>query len=108
MAIDLSALTFTDADDIVPASGIVKIVNSGIANTLGGNDIITSSAITADDLAGIENNGQIDTGDSNDLLTGNAAGTAYYGMVPITTISSFLGLTPQIVSIPVRVWGWFR
>jgi hypothetical protein len=45
MAIELSNLTFTDEDDIVPLSGIEEIFNTGIANTLGGNDSITGNAL---------------------------------------------------------------
>jgi hypothetical protein len=41
MAIELSNLTFTEQDDVVPASGVEEIFNNGIANTLAGNDIIT-------------------------------------------------------------------
>jgi hypothetical protein len=43
MAIELSNLTFTDQDDIVPASGQDEILNTGIANTLDGNDILTGT-----------------------------------------------------------------
>jgi hypothetical protein len=43
MAIELSNLTFTEQDDIVPASGVEEILNTGIANTLAGNDIITGT-----------------------------------------------------------------
>jgi hypothetical protein len=41
MAIELSNLTFTDQDDIVPLSGVEQILNTGVANTLAGNDSIT-------------------------------------------------------------------
>ena len=40
MAIGLSSVTFTDQDDIIPQSGVEKILNIGVANTLAGNDII--------------------------------------------------------------------
>jgi hypothetical protein len=43
MAIELSNLTFTEQDDVVPASGVDAIVNTGIANTLAGNDIINAT-----------------------------------------------------------------
>jgi hypothetical protein len=44
MAIELSTITFTDQDDIVPASGVKEIViNTGVANTLAGNDTITGT-----------------------------------------------------------------
>ena len=41
MTIDLSTITFTNQADIVPVSGQEDIVNTGIANTLAGNDTIT-------------------------------------------------------------------
>jgi hypothetical protein len=41
MTIDLSTITFTNQADIVPVSGQDDIVNTGIANTLAGNDTIT-------------------------------------------------------------------
>jgi hypothetical protein len=36
MAIELSNLTFTNQDDIVPSSGVEEILNTDIANTLAG------------------------------------------------------------------------
>jgi hypothetical protein len=51
MAIELSAITFTDQDDIIPASGEDEILNTGTANTLAGNDIINGrSEGTSDGL----------------------------------------------------------
>jgi hypothetical protein len=44
MAIELSNLTFTDQADIVPPSGVEEILNTGIANTLAGNDTITGTS----------------------------------------------------------------
>jgi hypothetical protein len=55
MAIELSNITFTDQDDVVPASGVDGIVNSGIANTLAGNDILTGTASDVDTSVGIYN-----------------------------------------------------
>ncbi len=43
MAIELSNLTFTEQDDVVPASGVEEILNTGLANTLAGDDIITGT-----------------------------------------------------------------
>ena len=43
MAIELSNLTFTDQADVVPVSGVEEISNTGMANTLAGNDRITST-----------------------------------------------------------------
>jgi len=40
MAIELSNITFTEQHDIVPLSGVEEILNTGIANTLAGNDTI--------------------------------------------------------------------
>jgi len=69
MAIELSNLTFTEQDDIVPASGVERIFNTGIANTLAGDDIITGIAT---DSSGIGNFGFINTGDDNDIITGTS------------------------------------
>ena len=43
MALELSNIIFTDQDDSVTYGGIV---NTGIANTLAGNDVITGSPNT--------------------------------------------------------------
>jgi hypothetical protein len=72
MAIELSNLTFTNEDDIVPASGVEEIVNTNIANTLAGNDIINSrSEGTSEGLTySFRNYGTLNTGEGNDILTG--------------------------------------
>ena len=76
MAIELSNITFTEQDDIVPASGIERILNTGIANTLAGNDIINgetgSTIYTVSPLhyGGIVNTGTLNTDGGNDRLTG--------------------------------------
>src|SRR4028119_821575 len=82
MAIELSNLTFTEQDDVVPTSGVEEIFNNGIANTFAGNDIITgeNTYFTGEDPyfgpnilnAGIRNQfgGIINTGDGNDTITG--------------------------------------
>jgi len=72
MAIDLSTLTFTEQDDIVPGSGVEEILNTGIANTLAGNDIINGrSEGTSDGLTySFRNYGTLNTGEGNDILTG--------------------------------------
>src|SRR4028119_299580 len=67
MAIELSNLTFTDENDIVPASGNEQIVNTGIANTLAGNDGITG---TGYDEYGFKNVGTLNTDDGNDTIIG--------------------------------------
>ena len=66
MAIELSNLTFTEQDDIVPASGVEQILNTGVANTLAGNDRITG---TGSDY-GFKNLGVLNTDDGNDTITG--------------------------------------
>jgi hypothetical protein len=65
MAIELSNIIFTDQDDVVPVSGVEQIVNTGIANTVAGNDIITGTG-----YIGIENRGTLNTDDGNDLIAG--------------------------------------
>ena len=66
MAIELSNLTFTDEDDIVPASGVDEIINTGVANTLAGNDRIIGTG----DNYGIYNFGALNTSDGNDVIIG--------------------------------------
>ena len=75
MAIELSNLTFTEQDDIVPVSGVEEIVNNGTANTLGGNDLITGSTTGSATYVipiGILLNysGIINTGAGNDMIIG--------------------------------------
>src|SRR4028119_1485010 len=78
MATELSNLTFTNEDDIVPASGVEEIVNTGIANTLAGKDKITGNGETLRDFfwglrtIGIYNksNGTISTDNGDDEITG--------------------------------------
>ena len=74
MTIDLSTITFTDQADIVPVSGEEAIVNTGIANTLAGNDTITGRYISPGngDLSGrgIENSGTFNTAEGDDIITG--------------------------------------
>ena len=84
MAIDLSNLTFTEQDDIVPESGVEQIVNTGIANTLAGNDVITGTGSNTDFSLGIHNwdgteesTASINTGEGNDTITGTSNGNSY-------------------------------
>jgi hypothetical protein len=58
MAIELSNLTFTEQDDIVPLFGVEEIVNTGMANTLAGNDVIIGTS--TNDYA-FENMGTLNT-----------------------------------------------
>jgi hypothetical protein len=70
MTIYLSTLTFTNKDDLVPLMGMEDIVNTGIANTLAGNDKITGTG----DFSGIILKGRdtaINTGNGNDKISGS-------------------------------------
>ena len=69
MSIELSNLTFTDEDDIVPASGVEEIFNTGIANTLAGNDRLTGVG-AAGGRYGLSNSGTLNTAEGNDIITG--------------------------------------
>src|SRR4028119_205638 len=75
MTIDLSTITFTNQADIVPESGEEYIVNTGIANTLAGNDTITGIGLphnpsTPSSGYGIFNTGTLNTAEGNDTITG--------------------------------------
>lgn len=79
MTIELSNLTFTNQADIIPASGIAEIINTGIANTLAGSDVITGTGETNRNVlfyglrtVGLynESNATIDTGKGNDEIIG--------------------------------------
>jgi len=84
MVIHLSTLTFTDQDDIVPASGVDFIFfNGGIVNTLAGDDIITGTRSPASypfpQHYGIYNTGSIYTNDGNDIIAGIDDRISYIG-----------------------------
>jgi len=76
MAIELSNLTFTNGADVVPTSGVEEISNTGIANTLAGNDtVIGTKEITIDTppqnkFGSIFNSGTLNTADGSDIITG--------------------------------------
>jgi len=70
MTIQLSTITFTDEDDIVPISEEDAIVNTDTANTLAGNDLITGTTITSSHHFGIRNSGTINTGAGHDIIIG--------------------------------------
>jgi hypothetical protein len=85
MAIELSNLTFTEQDDIVPAFGLEEISNTGLANTLAGDDEIIGTSTEynlilelTDGPAGIfysistgfYNIGTLNTANGNDIITG--------------------------------------
>lgn len=74
MVLELSNLMFTDQDDIVPASGVEQILNTGVANTLAGNDQITGIG----NGNGIANGGSINTGNGNDKIIGISYSTEEY------------------------------
>ena len=76
MVIDLSNIIFSDQDDVVPLSGMERIVNTGIANSLGGNDVITGTR-TPEWEEGFMNTGTFNTDSGNDIITG----TGNYGIV---------------------------
>jgi len=82
MAIELSNVMFTEQDDIVPPSGVEEIViNTGITNTLAGNDIInggtnsisTWKSPTAAFNSAVYNNDTLNTADGNDIIMGRGA-----------------------------------
>ncbi len=91
MAIELSTLAFSNKADIVPQSGTVEFINTGIANTLGGNDSITGVDMGGGN--GIFNDGSpetgavIKTGAGNDTITGtgNFAGITNFGTLDTGT-----------------------
>src|SRR4028118_963192 len=66
MPIELSTLTFTEQDDIVPASGVEQILNTGVANTLAGDDLITGTG----GIYSIFNSGILSTADGDDVIKG--------------------------------------
>jgi hypothetical protein len=91
MAIKLSNLTFTEQDDIVPVSGVERIINTGIANTFAGNDIITRTGYPDTGFGRTKSTVKYDmlnTGDGNDIITGT--GGRYYIIVNYdVSLSSF-------------------
>jgi hypothetical protein len=84
MAIELSGITFSNRADVVPLSGVERIVNTGNANTLAGNDVITGTGSNTDINFGIHNwdgteesTASINTGEGNDIITGTSSGNSY-------------------------------
>jgi hypothetical protein len=97
MAIELSNLMFTEQDDVVPPSGVFEVIrNTGIANTLAGNDSITGSGIGKDDDGtyeyGFKNEGVLNTDDGNDTITGIVTygrfGGGGYNLVNVGTLNT--------------------
>jgi len=75
MVIELSTITFTNGADIVPVSGKQEILNTGMANTLAGDDTLTGIGLIYDSDPswipyGISNSGTLDTAEDNDIITG--------------------------------------
>jgi hypothetical protein len=74
MAIELSNLTFTEQDDIVPVSGVEAILNTGMANTLTGTWTTISGGFILNPgytgIFGFYNPGRLNTADGNDIITG--------------------------------------
>jgi hypothetical protein len=75
MAIELSTLTFTEQDDVVPESGVEKIVNTGISNALAGDDIINGETGNSgggflNPNIGLFNTGTLNASGGNDRITG--------------------------------------
>jgi hypothetical protein len=85
MAIDLSNETFTNRGDVVPPSGVQEIlINTGIANTLAGNDILNGDtgnnlSFPANRLSGFSNTGTLNTANGNDIITGIGNSIIYTG-----------------------------
>jgi hypothetical protein len=95
MAIELSDLTFTEQDDIVFEFGSAPILNTYIANTLGGNDRITGSRGNNyyNPLGyGFRNLGVLNTDDGNDVISGFASESPFinpnYGFVNEGTLNA--------------------
>jgi hypothetical protein len=74
MAINLSNVTFTDQDDIVPPSGVEPIFVPFFAtiNTLAGDDIINGGNDITDTMANsfLNSLSTLNTNSGNDLITG--------------------------------------
>jgi hypothetical protein len=82
MAIELSNLMFTDQDDIVPSFGVVEtLINTGIANSLAGNDTLYGSTDDFISEPGFFNSGTLDTGEGNDIIIGRSMETVGFGFV---------------------------
>lgn len=103
MAIELSDLTFTEQDDIVPESGNAQILSSSndshTVNTLAGNDRITGSSIGNNyyDVLGygFKNEGELNTDDGDDVITGITSENSFidnnYGFVNVDILNTGRG-----------------
>jgi hypothetical protein len=93
MTIELSDITFTIKADVIPPFGVENILNTGITNTLAGNDIIkgdSNNTIIGStytwESTGLLNSGTLNTSNGNDILTGIFNNQ---GPRPKTNISTF-------------------
>ncbi|HEY9295926.1 MAG TPA: hypothetical protein VIQ31_06060 [Phormidium sp.] len=78
MAIELSTITFTDGADVVPLFGVEEIlINTGVANTLAGKDIITGITTTPYNYA-LVNSGTLNTAEGDDAITGIGGSAGIY------------------------------
>src|SRR4028118_225519 len=82
MPIELSDITFTEQADFIAESGEEEILNTGIINTLAGNDLIFGESenrysITSNRsrTSGIYNGGTLNTDDVDDLIIGSGKNT---------------------------------
>jgi len=84
MTIQLSTITFTEQDDIVPLDEEEDIYNNGITNTLAGNDLIIGTSDFTTHAPGISNGGSIYSGDGDDKIIGinddSASGIYHLGI----------------------------
>lgn len=112
MAIKLSNLTFTDEDNIVPASAVKQILNTEVANTLAVDDIIIGTSndygfenvrvLSTDEgngtISGIENlepefessydlvnSGTLDVDEDDDILTGTSRDNGFVNSGTLNT-----------------------
>jgi Ca2+-binding RTX toxin-like protein len=103
MAIELSSLMFTNQADVVPMSGVEEILNTGIANTLAGNDKITGTGTEYNFIrerndgttgfysigTGFYNIGTLNTADGNDTITGIHSPIDPYNPIGLDRIESY-------------------
>jgi hypothetical protein len=69
--IDLSSVAFTNDSDIVPLLFTAQITNTGIIDTLSGNDVIFGTGDSFNFSGfGIYNNGTINMGSGSDMIVG--------------------------------------
>lgn len=103
MAIELSNITFTEQDDIVPVFGMEQILNTSVANTYLGDDTIMGiGSLDINDPNsgyGISNYGTLVTAEGNDVIIG----TALDGIISYNTFNT--GEGNDIVAGQGKVYG---